>query len=119
MYTDIFGKTRVKVGLHQHTTRSDGALTPMEMTALYRENGYDAVAQKGDVDKFIRFISPEKAQACRVTVKIFVGMYSVHITGQYITVILLIAGCAQNFKNFFSTIDFPLIVAALIPEAFR
>ena len=44
MYTDIFGKTRVKLGLHQHTTRSDGALTPEEMTALYRDAGYDAVA---------------------------------------------------------------------------
>ena len=44
LYTDIFGKTRVKLGLHQHTTRSDGVLSPQEMTALYRENGYDAVA---------------------------------------------------------------------------
>lgn len=44
MYTDIFGKRRFKIGLHQHTTRTDGALTPEEMTALYRENGYDAVA---------------------------------------------------------------------------
>lgn len=44
LYTDIFGKTRVKLGLHQHTTRSDGVLSPQEMTALYRESGYDAVA---------------------------------------------------------------------------
>ena len=44
MYTDIFGKTRVKLGLHQHTTRSDGRLTPEEIAALYREAGYDAIA---------------------------------------------------------------------------
>ncbi len=44
MYTDIFGKTRVKLGVHQHTTRSDGALSPTEMAALYRQYGYDAVA---------------------------------------------------------------------------
>ena len=44
MYTDIFDKRRAKVGLHQHTTRSDGALSPLEMAELYRESGYDAVA---------------------------------------------------------------------------
>lgn len=44
MYKDIFGKNRVKLGLHQHTTRSDGSLSPEDMTALYHENGYDAVA---------------------------------------------------------------------------
>ena len=44
MYTDIYGKTRVKIGLHQHTTRSDGKLTPEEVAALYRDAGYDAIA---------------------------------------------------------------------------
>ncbi len=44
MYTDILGKTRVKLGLHQHSTRSDGQLTPEEVAALYREAGYDAIA---------------------------------------------------------------------------
>ena len=44
MYTDIFGKRRVKIGLHQHTTRSDGALSPLEVAALYRQYGYDAIA---------------------------------------------------------------------------
>lgn len=44
MYKDMFEKNRVKVGLHQHTTRSDGSLSPEEMTALYRDCGYDAVA---------------------------------------------------------------------------
>ncbi len=44
MYTDIYGKTRVRIGLHQHTTRSDGRLTPEEVAALYRDAGYDAIA---------------------------------------------------------------------------
>ncbi len=44
MYTDMFGKKRVKLGLHQHTTRSDGKLTPVELAVLYREHGYDAIA---------------------------------------------------------------------------
>ena len=44
MYQDIFGKTRVKIGLHQHTTRSDGSFSPEEVAALYREAGYDAIA---------------------------------------------------------------------------
>ena len=44
MYRDIFGKTRVKVGLHTHTTRTDGHLSPKEVAALYREAGYDAIA---------------------------------------------------------------------------
>ena len=39
MYTDILGKKRVKLGLHQHTTRSDGAYSPAEMAELYRGNG--------------------------------------------------------------------------------
>ena len=44
MYTDMFGKKRFKLGLHQHTTRSDGGLEPAEVAALYREHGYDAIA---------------------------------------------------------------------------
>ena len=44
MYTDLFGKKRVKLALHQHTTRSDGRATPEEVARLYREAGYDAVA---------------------------------------------------------------------------
>jgi len=44
MYQDIFGKTRVKIGLHQHTTRTDGSLSPEEVAALYRDAGYDAIA---------------------------------------------------------------------------
>lgn len=44
MYTDILGKSRVKLGLHQHSTRSDGSLSPEEVAALYRNAGYDAIA---------------------------------------------------------------------------
>lgn len=44
MYTDILGKKRVKLGLHQHSTRSDGSFSPEELAALYRDCGYDAIA---------------------------------------------------------------------------
>lgn len=44
MYTDLFGKKRVKLAFHQHSTRSDGRLTPEEVVGLYREAGYDAIA---------------------------------------------------------------------------
>ena len=43
MMIDMFGKKRYKLGLHQHSTRSDGALTPAEVATLYREAGYDAI----------------------------------------------------------------------------
>ena len=44
MYTDMFGKKRFKLGLHQHSTRSDGGFEPAQVAALYREQGYDAIA---------------------------------------------------------------------------
>lgn len=44
MYTDMFGKKRVRLGLHHHTTLSDGKKTPEEVAAVYREAGYDAIA---------------------------------------------------------------------------
>lgn len=44
MHRDLLGKTRVKLGLHHHTTASDGQKTPEELTAIYRSAGYDAVA---------------------------------------------------------------------------
>lgn len=44
MYTDMFGKNRVKLGLHHHTTLSDGRKTPEEVAAVYRAAGYDAIA---------------------------------------------------------------------------
>ncbi|MBR4070696.1 MAG: PHP domain-containing protein, partial [Bacteroidaceae bacterium] len=44
MTTDIYGKTRYRVNLHTHTTRSDGKKTPEEAAKIYREAGYDAIA---------------------------------------------------------------------------
>lgn len=44
MYTDLMGKKRMKLGLHIHTTLSDGKRTPEEAAQLYREAGYDAIA---------------------------------------------------------------------------
>ncbi len=44
MYKDIFGKTRVKLGLHIHTSLSDGRKSPEEAARLYAEEGYDAIA---------------------------------------------------------------------------
>ena len=44
MFTDLFGKKRAKLGLHIHTSNSDGAVTPEEAARIYREAGYDGVA---------------------------------------------------------------------------
>lgn len=44
MVTDIFGNKRYKVALHQHTTLSDGRLSPEEMLRSYKDAEYDAVA---------------------------------------------------------------------------
>ncbi len=44
MYTDIHGRRRLKVGLHTHTTCSDGCKTPEEAMAIYATLGYDVVA---------------------------------------------------------------------------
>lgn len=40
----INGRLAYKVGLHIHTTRSDGKLPYEEVVSLYKANGYDAVA---------------------------------------------------------------------------
>ena len=58
MYIDKFGKTRQKLGLHIHTTLSDGRKTPEEVVAIYKAAGYDAIAltdhwcygESGEVD---------------------------------------------------------------------
>lgn len=42
--TDLLGKPRQKLGLHIHTTRSDGQKTPEQALSLFRKAGYDAVA---------------------------------------------------------------------------
>lgn len=44
MITDMFGKKRLKLGLHIHTTVSDGKMSPEEAAKIYKEAGYDAVA---------------------------------------------------------------------------
>lgn len=44
MQKDLFGKKRYKVNLHMHTTLSDGNRSPEDVLAIYREQGYDAVA---------------------------------------------------------------------------
>lgn len=44
MIRDKLGNTWYKVGLHIHTTLSDGKKTPEEVIARYRDNGYDAIA---------------------------------------------------------------------------
>ena len=44
MYTDIFGKKRVRLGLHHHTALSDGSRTPEQVARIYGDAGYDAIA---------------------------------------------------------------------------
>ncbi|MBP3392716.1 MAG: CehA/McbA family metallohydrolase [Clostridia bacterium] len=44
MYTDDFGQKWYKVGLHIHTTLSDGALSPEAAARVYKEAGFDAIA---------------------------------------------------------------------------
>ena len=44
MTVDMLGNTRIKVGLHVHTSLSDGKMSPHEAAALYRDLGYDAIA---------------------------------------------------------------------------
>ena len=60
MYTDLLGKKRMKLGLHIHTTESDGKVTPEQAVQIYRDAGYDAIAitdhwrwrASGDIDGF-------------------------------------------------------------------
>jgi len=44
MFKDINGDIRYKVGLHIHTTMSDGKCTPEEIAAKYKAAGYDLIA---------------------------------------------------------------------------
>lgn len=44
MFYDLQGNPRQKVGLHIHTSRSDGAKSPEETVAIYRNAGYDAIS---------------------------------------------------------------------------
>ena len=44
MIYDMFGDSRLKVGLHIHTTISDGRKTPEEAARIYKAAGFDAIA---------------------------------------------------------------------------
>ena len=44
MLKDKFGENWYKVGLHIHTTLSDGLLTPEEVAIRYKNAGFDAIA---------------------------------------------------------------------------
>lgn len=44
MYTDKNGNNWYKIGLHIHTTLSDGRKSPEEMAKIYKDAGFDAVA---------------------------------------------------------------------------
>lgn len=44
MYTDMYGDTRYKIGLHIHTTLSDGRATPEAAAKIYKDAGFDAIA---------------------------------------------------------------------------
>ena len=54
MFTDIFGTERLKVGLHMHTTVSDGRRTPEEAaegTAAYLTVRLLMLARCADVER--------------------------------------------------------------------
>ena len=44
MFVDLTGKTRIKLGLHTSTTRSNGNKKPSEVAKNYIDRGYDAIA---------------------------------------------------------------------------
>ena len=44
MFQDMFGNPRLKVGLHIHTTISDGRQSPEEAARIYKAAGFDAIA---------------------------------------------------------------------------
>ena len=44
MFKDMFGNRRYKIGLHLHTTRSDGRVSPEECAKIYKAAGFDAIA---------------------------------------------------------------------------
>ena len=44
MIKDMFGNVRYKIGLHIHTTISDGRVSPEESARIYKEAGFDAIA---------------------------------------------------------------------------
>jgi len=40
MIQDMFGNVRYKVGLHIHTTNSDGKVSPADSARIYKEAGF-------------------------------------------------------------------------------
>ena len=44
MIKDMYGNVRFKIGLHIHTTLSDGRKTPEESAKIYKDAGFDAIA---------------------------------------------------------------------------
>lgn len=44
MFVDLLGKTRIKLGLHISSTRSNGKEKPSELAKKYIEGNYDAIA---------------------------------------------------------------------------
>ena len=44
MIRDMFGDIRYKVGLHIHTSISDGRVSPEKAAEIYRNQGFDAIA---------------------------------------------------------------------------
>ena len=44
MYTDSLGQRWYKIGLHIHTTLSDGTKSPEEAAMIYKNAGFDAIA---------------------------------------------------------------------------
>ena len=44
MFKDLYGKNRIKINLHTHTTCSDGKKTPEEAAEIYKAAGYDRIA---------------------------------------------------------------------------
>ena len=83
MYVDMLGKTRIKLGLHTHTTLSDGRATPEEAARIYRDAGYDAIAitdhwkygEEQEVDG-LRILS-----GCEYDIGGNDGSHAVHIVG--------------------------------------
>ena len=53
MIKDTFGNKWYKLGLHIHTTVSDGVVSPEESAHIYKENGFDAIAftDHGNMEK--------------------------------------------------------------------
>lgn len=102
MYVDLLGKSRVKLGLHTHTTLSDGRFSPEEAARLYAEEGYDAIAitdhwKYGDEDEIagLKIIS-----GCEYNLGGHDAPHVVHIIGVGMT---SDPGIPEDWKNMVKT----------------